>query len=370
MLAEGEARQVFDLPEDVRLRVVEHLAERRRCRCCGYVSAGSFPAGVAAPAQYGARLRALGVYLVVHQHLPYERACQLLCDLCCARVSTGTLKAWVEQSAAGLADFAEDLRALLRAEPVVHFDETGGRIEGSLEWIHSASTDELTLYGAHPKRGTEAIDDIGVLPGFRGVAVHDGWTPYRKYEDATHALCNGHHLRELQGVAEAGGEGQSWTQQMTALLSEAAEAVDRARGEGASRLPVAALQAFEARYEATLALGREQNPEPSERTGARGPTRRSKAANLLHRLDRDRDDVLRFAHDFRLPFTNNRAEQDIRMVKLQQKISGCWRTREGARSFLLLRSYVSTACKQGQRPLAVLAALASGRPWMPARAPT
>ena len=370
MLAEGETRQIFDLPEDARLRVVEHLAERRRCRCCGYVSAGSFPAGVAAPAQYGVGLRALGVYLVVHQHLPYERACQLLCDLCGARVSTGTLKSWVDESAAGLADFAEELRALLRAEPVVHFDETGGRIEGSLEWIHSASTDELTLYGAHPKRGAEAIDELGVLPGFRGIAVHDGWTPYRKYEDATHALCNGHHLRELQGVAEEGGEGQCWAQQMAALLCEADEAVDRAKEAGASGFPAAELLAFEARYEAIVALGHKQNPAPTERTGARGPIRRSKAANLLRRLDRYRDDVLRFAHDFRVPFTNNRAEQDIRMVKLQQKISGCWRTREGARSFLLLRSYASTARKQGQRPLAALAALASGRPWMPARAPT
>jgi transposase len=315
-------------------------------------------------------LRAFGVYLVVHQHLPYERACQLLCDLGGTRVSTGTLKSWVDEAASGLADFACELRALLCAEPVVHFDETGGRIEGSLEWIHSASTDELTLYGAHPKRGTEAIDSLGVLPGFCGVAVHDGWRPYRRYERSTHALCNGHHLRELQGVVDIGQENQSWADQMAILLWEVSEAVDRAKGTGATGLPSSELGTIKARYEAIIALGHEQNPAPTERSGRRGPTRRSKAHNLLRRLDRDREDVLRFAHDFRVPFTNNRAEQDIRMVKLQQKISGCFRTRAGARSFLLLRSYTSTARKQGQRPLAALAALASGRPWMPVRAPT
>jgi transposase len=210
----AETRQVFDLPEEVLLRVVEHVALRRRCGC-GHVTAGSFPVGVGAPAQYGQRLRALGVYLVVHQHLPYERACQALLDLAGAGISTATLKAWVDQAASGLADFTEQLQALLRAAPVVHFDETGGRIEGALGWIHSASTDELTLYSAHAKRGCEGIDAAGVLSGFAGVAVHDGWAPYRTYTKATHALCGAHHLRELIAAEEAG---QVWASGMSVLL--------------------------------------------------------------------------------------------------------------------------------------------------------
>jgi len=363
-LEDGERRQVFDLPEDICLRVVEHVAERRRC-CCGHVTAGSFPAGVGAPAQYGTGLRALGVYLVVHQHLPYERACQLLGELAAANVSTGTLKAWVGEAAGGRADFTERLRALLAAAPVVHFDETGGRIEGALGWIHSASTAGLTLYAGHAKRGCEGIDAAGVMPRFKGTAVHDGWAPYRRYEDATHALCNGHHLRELAGVSEREGEAQPWAPEMAELLCEINRAVDDAKAAGRSRLDRGALAAYEAGYERIVASGREQNPEPTERSGRRGPKRRSKTANLLRRLDSQRAEALRFASDFRVPFTNNQAEQDIRMVKLQQKISGCWRTREGARSFLALRSYTSTARKQGERPLAVLARLAAGRPWLP-----
>lgn len=365
----SERRQVFDLPEDVCLRVVEHVAWRRRCGC-GHVTAGGFPPGVGAPAQYGARLRALGVYVVVHQHLPYQRACQLLCDLVGAGLSTGTLRAWVDEAAAGLADFGDELRALLGREPVVNFDETGGRIEGALGWIHSASTETLTLYAAHERRGCEGIDAAGVMPGFTGVAVHDGWAPYRRYEDATHALCNGHHLRELQAVSERNGAGQSWAAEMAQLLREAKEAADRAKRAGAGRLAHEALAELEARYRQIIAAGHEQNPAPTERSGARGPIARSKAANLLRRLDEHEADALRFVSDFRVPFDNNQAERDIRMVKLQQKISGCWRTREGARGFLALRSYTSTARKQGQRPLAVLTRLAAGRPWLPAPAPT
>ncbi|MCA1681162.1 MAG: transposase, partial [Actinobacteria bacterium] len=196
-LGGGESRQVFDLPEGVLLRVVEHVAARRRCRC-GHVTAGGFPAGVGAPTQYGPGVRALGVYLCVFQHLPYDRAAQALCDLAGASVSTGTLSEWVARAAAGLTEFDERLRGLLAGAEVAHFDETGARIAGRLGWVHSASTDKLTRYTAHARRGSEAIDAAGVLPAFEGVAVHDGWAPYRNYPDCEHGLCNIHHLRELE----------------------------------------------------------------------------------------------------------------------------------------------------------------------------
>lgn len=349
----GESRQVFELPEGKLLRAIEHVAQRRRCGC-GRTTAAGFPTGVGAPTQYGSGVRALGVYLCVYQHLPYDRAAQALADLAGARVSTGTLQSWVEAAAAGLSGFDERLRELLIASPVVHFDETGARIAERLGWVHSQSTEKLTRYVAHRRRGGEAIDTAGVLPDFRGVAVHDGWSPYRNYEGALHALCNGHHLRELIAAAEAG---HGWPETMSELLLDAHERVERAREAGERRLDPEALAKLEARYEAIIASGHAEHPP------AKG--KKTKAHNLLLRLERDREEVLRFAHDFRVPFTNNRAEQDIRMVKLQQKISGCFRTTDGAERFLAVRSYISTARKNGIEALAALAELTTGRPWLP-----
>jgi transposase len=194
-VAEGESRQVLDLPEEIVLLVIEHVTVVRRCACCGRINVGCFPEGVEAPVQYGPRVRALGVYVIVFQHIPYERATQLIFELADVHVSTGTLKAWVDQAAAGLTEFDEQLRELLAGSPVCHFDETGARIAGRLGWIHSTSTTRLTRYTAHARRGTQAMDDAGVLPEFHGVAVHDGWKPYQSYSEATHALCGAHHLR-------------------------------------------------------------------------------------------------------------------------------------------------------------------------------
>lgn len=354
----GERRQVFDLPQGALLRVVEHVVARRRCEC-GHVSAGAFPGGVGAPTQYGPGIRALGVYLCVFQHLPYDRAAQALCDLAGATVSTGTLSEWVARAAAGLTEFDERLRELLVAAEVAHFDETGARIAGRLGWVHSASTDTLTRYTAHARRGSEAIDAAGVLPGFEGVAVHDGWAPYRNYPGCEHGLCNIHHLRELQAAAEAG---RLWPLAMSCLLLDSKDLVERARGAGQGSLNERALAELADSYQTIIEMGHEEHPPAAGR--------RTKAHNLLLRLERYEPDVLRFAHDFRVPFGNNQAEQDIRMVKLQQKISGCWRTRHGAERFLALRSYISTARKNGLKALDALGALAAGEPWLPTPAPT
>ncbi len=355
---DGESRQVFDLPQGRLLRVVEHVVARRRCGC-GRVSAGAFPDGVGAPTQYGPGIRALGVYLCVFQHLPYDRACQLLCDVAGAHVSTGTLTSWVTAAAEGLCDFDERLRELLIAADVAHFDETGARIAGRLGWVHSASTDTLTRYTAHERRGSEAIDAAGVLGDFNGVAVHDGWAPYRNYTGCDHGLCNIHHLRELEAAAEAG---RSWPVAMSCLLLDTKDLVERSRAVGLQRLDADALSELADSYAVILQMGHEEHPPAAGK--------KTKAHNLLLRLERDQGDVLRFAYDFRVPFGNNQAEQDIRMVKLQQKVSGCWRTSHGAERFLAVRSYISTARKQGQDVLGVLAQLAQGRPWLPAPGPT
>lgn len=363
----SERRQVFDLPPPAGLWVSEHRAERRRCEC-GCETAAAFPDGVGAPTQYGPWVRAYAIYLICHQHLPYLRAARLLGDLFAAPISTGTLAAIVSRGADGLEPFIAAVRSQLGGSAVLNLDETGARIEGRLRWVHSASSEDLTLYGAHERRGVEGIDALGVLPGFTGVAVHDGWTPYGRYEQASHALCGAHHLRELQGVIDAGGERQSWAAEMAALLREANEATTEARARGEARLDPETPAAIEDRYTQILATGHAENPEP-EPTGRRGRPTRSTALNLLRRLDSQRDQVLRFARDLRVPFDNNLAERDLRMVKLQQKISGSWRTIAGARAFLAYRSYLSSGRKQGKNPLDLMRRLLAGDPWIPVAEP-
>jgi len=318
---------------------------------------------VRAPAQYGPRLRAYVVYLAVYQHLPYDRIQRLLADRYGASLSTGTLQAFVEAGAAGLEPFLEEVRAQLAESPVVHVDETGARAAGKLHWVHEASTRTLALYRLHAKRGKDGIDALGVLPGFTGTVVHDGFTPYRRYRDATHALCNGHHLRELTAVEERGG--QPWASQLASLLLELHETIEAAKADGNHALDPAALARYRSRYRTLLEAGYELNPEPP-RTGERGRPRQGPVRSLLLRLDQYQDDVLRFAHDFDVPFDNNQGERDLRMIKLQQKISGCWRSLDGAANFLALRSYIQTARKHGRNVLAVLQDAADGRPWLPA----
>jgi transposase len=361
----AEVRQVHDLPQ-LGLLVTEHRAERRRCGC-GMVTAATFPDGVRAPACYGPGVRAAACYLHGQQHLPVQRTAQALADLVGAEVASGTVAAILGECADGLDGFIQAVRAQLVAAPVAHFDETGARVAGRLHWLHSACTDRLSLFTVHPKRGRQAMDQAGVLPGFQGVAVHDGWSSYGRYQQATHARCNAHHLRELAGVAALPGQ-RAWATGMAALLIEARWAVQRAVAAGTERLDPRRLDHYRARYQAIIDEGWRANP-PARASGARaGRPRRSKAANLLARLDDHREEVLRFATDFRVPFDNNQAERDIRMAKLQQKISGGWRTLPGAQRFCRLRSYVATARKQQVGVLGALRRVFEGDPWLPAAA--
>jgi transposase len=248
---------------------------------------------------------------------------------------------------------------------VVHFDETGGRIDGELSWIHCASSEALTLYTAHAKRGRGGMDAAGVLPGFAGIAVHDGWAPYRVYEKARHALCGAHHLRELVSAEEVG---QSWACAMSALLLDVKDAVWHARQESRDALEPGALGTVVDCYREIIAIGYEQNPGLRAETGSRR-AKRTKAQNLLLRLDEREVEVLRFCHDFEVPFDNNLCERDLRMVKLQQKISGCWRTREGAElSSRSAPTYPPPASKASARPMCSRSSPAASRGcrWQPA----
>jgi transposase len=370
-LSDGEpagedTRQVFDLPE-VRLIVCEHRAQRRRC-ACGHVTRAAFPAGVGAPTQYGPRTRALGIYLIAVQHLPYQRAAQLLTDWLGAPISPATLMAFVKDGAESLDEFLDRVHEQIINSPVVHFDETGARVAGRGRWLHCASTETLTFYALHDRRGTEGIDHTGVMPRFHGIAVHDGWPQYRAYEHAIHALCNAHHLRELLAIIEQHADEQSWASQIDALLRALHEEVKAAKAVDEDSLDPWVLAGYRAAYEQIIVLGHHQNPPPTVRTGKRGPIGRSPQANLLRRLDEQREQVLRFAHDFRVPFDNNLVERDIRMIKIQQKISGSWRTTTGADRFFALRAYISTTRKQSRDILDALARLARHTPWLPTAA--
>lgn len=348
-----EVRQVFDLPK-MGPYVTEHRLKRRRCRCGAVVKAEA-PREATAPSCYGPGVRALACYLAVFQHLPYDRMAQLLKDVFGIEVSTGALATMVAEGGGALGLFLDAVRDLLADAPAVHFDETGGRVTGRLHWVHVACSTLYTLIECHERRGTVAMDAMGVIAKMRGIAVHDGWRPYRAY-DVVHQLCNAHHLRELEGLGAQWH--QSWARATIELLIEARDAVEQARAEGRDCLDDSVRASIRDRYDALLSKGWAANP--ATKTGSRYGLHRT-AANLLTRLDHQRDDVLRFASDLDASFTNNQAERDVRMVKLQQKISGSWRSLDGARAYCALRSYISTMNKHGQDVLDGLRQLFDGQ---------
>jgi len=369
----SERRQVHDLPP-VRLRVTEHRLLHVRCPTCGETTAAAAPASVSAPRQYGPRVRAVATYLIQQQFVPYARTRELLADVFGVALAEGTLVNLVRQGAARLQGVAEEIKAALSRAPVLHHDETGLRVAGpdgaGLQWTHVTSTKQLTYYARHAARGVTALEAIGILPGYTGVSVHDGWTSYRHYQTCWHALCNAHHLRELTFVEEE--LGQVWAGELKALLRAMHAAVEQARTAGATALEPATRDRFVARYEALLAAGVAQNPQPPPpplSPRRRGRRKQSPARNLLDRLWTYEHEVLAFLDDFAVPFDNNQAERDLRPVKIQQKISGTFRSEPGTDAFCILRSVLSTWRKQGQSGLAALEAVFAGHP-LPLQAPS
>ena len=361
-----ERRQVVDLPALLALEVTEHRAQRDRCLGCGTITTAPFAVEASARVGYGPRIEALMVYLMEYQLLPYERASELLEDLFGEPApGAGTLYSAVERCFEGLEETEEAIKEGLLGgseEVVGGFDETGLRVEGKGMWVHVASTEELTHYAVHEKRGVEATKEIGILPSFKGVAMHDGLSSYWHYEQCAHALCNAHHLRELTFLEEE--HQQEWAGRMKALLLEIEEAVCEESASGGRYLAPERAREFEMRYQHLLEAGLKANPPPL-RTGKKGRPKQSKGKNLVDRLEKHRSEVLRFMYDFRVPFDNNQAERDIRMVKVRQKISGCFRTRRGAEMFCRIRGYISTMRKQGENVLAALESVFVGDPFVP-----
>ena len=360
-----ERRQVFDLPP-TQVHVTEHQLITRQCRC-GQRNTGTAPDRVAAPVQYGPRIAAAIVYLYVGQFLSKARTAKAISDLLGVPVSEGTVANVTERASTDLVrrgGFTDLVRARLHSAELVHFDETGLRVAGKLHWLHSAGTSLLTLLFVHRRRGVEAINAAGVLPGYHGIAVHDAWAPYDTYSTARHVLCAAHLLRELQAVADhhhrgaarSPVQGWCWANQVADNLHALKTHTDTAWAAG--NRPDPAILTTRTRAitnAATIAAADHTHPGPLA----------AKHRALARRINNRLSDYLAFTTDPNIPFDNNLAERDIRMVKIRQKVSGCLRTLTGAQQFAAIRSYTATASKHHINLYNALTQLAAGNPWLP-----
>jgi transposase len=354
-----ERRQEVELPP-VKAQVTEHQGQIKACSTCGAKTRGEFPVGLNAPIQYGTRIRASLIYLKDYALLPFQRSVELMHDLFGVPLCAGTLANIEQQCSAKLGRTVELIKENVAHAEVVNFDETGMKINGKLFWLHSASTAQAIYYFPHAKRGTEAMNAMGILPGFHGVAIHDFWSSYLGYNCA-HALCNAHLLRELTFVWEECH--QKWGQAMIDALLKWKEAVQQARQKGKTSLSKWQIRRIEKEYRKIILRGLLANPPPLETGGPkRGRKKKSKPRNLVERLRDYSPEVLRFVRDFRVAFDNNAAERDLRMMKVQQKISGTFRSVQGAVAFCRIRSYIATSRKMGLNVIEALSSVFDGNP--------
>lgn len=354
--------QVFDLPP-LKIEVIEHRFEVKTCPCCHRTITAPRPAGLKGlPVEYGPQIKSLSIYLMAQQLIPCRRVSELLHELYGIEVSIGSLTQWSVEAFHGLTDFETAVKRSLAGADVVHFDETGMRCSGHLHWLHCASTATHSFFGIHAERGSQAMDDFGILTGFLGIALHDYWKPYLKFAQCLHAFCNAHILRELMFLDEELGE--PWARRMRQLLLDIHACVKKTKTAGLKNISRAADRKFRRDYAKILRAGLRFHAthDPVFERGARGRTKQTKGKNLLDRLHDFQTEVLRFMNDFRVPFTNNQGEQDIRMNKVKQKISGCFRSFEGAQIFCRIRSYLSTAHKQGANLRDAIRAVFLGAP--------
>jgi transposase len=358
-------RQVIDLPA-VTPTVTDHVAYRCRCRC-GTETTAEFPPAARAPVCWGPQVRAFALYLLDRQHLPVERTAELLADVLGAPVSTGWLCQVQLEAAGKLAPFITELKNRLGAEAVVHADETGTQVRTTKHWVHTLTTNLLTLLVVHPRRGVEALNDIGVLGAYTGTIVHDGWASYELFDDAAHAQCGAHLLRHLNDVGQTAAY-TAWTTQMTVVLLDAKTASEQAAAAAAGTVEAKVARRLRRRYHHTLDDAFSllpDGPPPRRRHRGTWSIYERKAWNLATRMRNDADQVLRLLDDTRVSFDNNTAERALRMVKLHDKISGCFHSLTGAQAFATTRSYLQTAANHDENLLDVLQQLFTTGPWLP-----
>jgi len=349
-----QRRQVIELPPPPKAKVTEYRVVSLVCPCCAGVTVGEAPAGVTGRVQYGPGVKARLVYLRAAQFLPFGRAAATLGDLCRLRPSTGTIATVIGEATSRLGPFLDRIRLLLRAAPVLGADETPAWVDGAWKYVHVACTEKLTLFHAG-RRTNHDIDAGGVLAGFTGVLVRDGYVGYDHIDTATHAECGAHLLRALKGVHDGDPCGQVWAEYMANTLLIAKQMMHQAVTAGHTRLSEDQTSFIRSAYAGAISAGRQANAGRPE----------AKAAKLVERFARDAHDILRFTTDTAIWFSNNQSERDLRPTKLQQKISGTWRTLQGLADFAALRSYLSTATKHGMDLLDVLQQLFTTGPWLP-----
>jgi transposase len=356
-----EHRQVVDIPTP-RVIVQEHWAEQKQCPQCQQITVAPFPAGVQAPIQYGPNIGATALYLIHQQLLPLARACEVMKEVLGVQMSEGTLCELTKRCALHLAEVEQQIKQALIEAEVIHQDETGLYVAGKRSWMHVTCTPTLTHYQVHPNRGQAALEAIGILPKFTGMRVHDGWASYF-LSACEHACCNVHLLRELIFLAEE--HHCLWALELKNLFLDRKEATEHARLQGKYRLDPLEVVDWEAQFLTLLDEGDLAHPRATAPPGTRGRCKQSAARNLLDRLRKYQQAFLCFLEDLRVDFDNNQAERDVRMVKLQQKISGCFRSGTGADAFCRIRGYLSTLRKQSIPLLSALQATLSGHPVLP-----
>jgi transposase len=337
-----EKRQVIDIPE-IKTETIEYRAETKECYKCGMTVTAKFPEHISSRVQYGLNLRAFQIYFRNQNFIPTERAKEVFKDIFGVPLSEGTIYNTIGDFSSKLEPFELWIKEKILQSPVLHFDETGIRIEKVLHWIHSISNEYLTLYVPHEKRGDKAMQDINILPLYKGTVVHDYWKSYLNFKNCKHALCNTHHLRELTFLYEE--EKHEWAKEMIELLMKIKEATEESPlGRVSKKEGIV----FGKQFEDIIQKGFNETPPPSiEINTKRGRKKKGKALCLLERFRDKKEMILSFMYDPLIPFDNNQAERDIRMAKLYQKISGCFRTKKGAKDFLIIRSFLSTVKKHG-----------------------
>jgi transposase len=353
-----DRRQVFDMPP-IKMQITEHRCEVKNCLNCGTGNKALFPHEVSQPVQYGPNVQRLGVYLTQYQLLPYQRATEIFKDLFNLKLSGSFLVNNNKRFALQLQPFITELKSALSTQPLLHADETGFNYGGKRNWLHTHCTATHTLYAIHEKRGMEAMNEIGVLPMFEGDLMHDFWKPYNSY-DCKHKLCNVHHLRDLTFCDEV--EKSNIAGQLKQLLLTLLKKVEQAKDVGKECLSKGEINYWSNKYNKLVNEGLSNHPIAEKKEKKQGAVKKSKTQNMLLRFRDHKNEILGFAKNFGIPFGNNLAEQAIRMMKVKQKISGCFRSIQGARDFADIRSYIATMKKQNQPILMALSEVIKGNP--------